>query len=440
MCPLTTLLNTLLLLVFHFFPLSTSTDTIRANQSIQDGDVIVSGEKMFALGFFSPGKSLNRYVGIWYYLGSEQTVVWVANRDHPVSGKSGVLSINSQGNLVLYETNQTTVPVWSTNVSVTSGNDTVARLLDSGNLELVETVTAEILWQSVDHPTHTLLPLMKLGFNRRAGLNWSLTSWKSPDDPGSGNYFHRIDQDGFPQLSTYNGSVKWWRAGSWTGKRWIGVPEMKPSPSSITNYSFVNNQDETFIVFSVTDPITISRFILNESGYTQHLTSSDQGRTWNVHWYNPQYPPCDYYGLCGAGSNCILSIEFQCTCLPGFEPKYRQEWYAGNGSRGCKRIRGMSICQKGDRFEKVARVKVPDTSMSRVDMNLDLEACKNRCLRDCSCMAYTSAYSDTNEGAKGCLTYHGEMMDTRSYPSDGQDLYVRIGDESGKIFLLISNY
>ena len=71
----------------------------------------------------------------------------MANRDDPINGTSGILSINGNGNLILYETNRTTstVPVWSTNVSVTSLNGTVADLLDSGNLVLVENGAKNIL-------------------------------------------------------------------------------------------------------------------------------------------------------------------------------------------------------------------------------------------------------------------------------------------------------
>ncbi|MFS7960430.1 putative non-specific serine/threonine protein kinase [Helianthus anomalus] len=60
-------------------------DTISTNQVIRDGDTIVSDDKMFELGFFSPGKSKNRYVGIWYKKISTGTVVWVANRETPAN-------------------------------------------------------------------------------------------------------------------------------------------------------------------------------------------------------------------------------------------------------------------------------------------------------------------------------------------------------------------
>ena len=51
---------------------------------------------------------------------------------------------------------------------------------------------------SFDYPTNTLLPFMKFGLDRRTGLNQFLTSWKSKDDPGTGNYLYQMVPTGYP--------------------------------------------------------------------------------------------------------------------------------------------------------------------------------------------------------------------------------------------------
>ncbi|KAF2303588.1 hypothetical protein GH714_019713 [Hevea brasiliensis] len=255
-------------LLFLFFHFCISIDTITPTQFIKDGDILVSKGERFALGFFSPGTSTRRYVGIWYNKVSEQTVVWVGNRDNPINDASGVLTINSQGNLVLYEKNQT-IPLWSTNFS-TSTSNSMAQLQDSGNLVLLQRDTERFLWQSFDYPTDTLLPNMKLGLNTRTGKNWVLTSWKSKDDPGTGDIVYRIDPSGVPQLFLYKGSVRWWRGGPWTGERWSGVPEM--TRNYIFNVSFVNNKDEVSIAYGLTNPSIVSRMMVNESGNVQRAT------------------------------------------------------------------------------------------------------------------------------------------------------------------------
>lgn len=115
----------ILLFTFHFCSCS---DTISADKAIRDGELLVSKGKTFALGFFSPGKSKSRYVGIWFNNVKEQTVVWVANRDTPINDTSGVLSINPDGNLVLHH-NYSTSPIWSTSVSLTQSNTTATNVI-----------------------------------------------------------------------------------------------------------------------------------------------------------------------------------------------------------------------------------------------------------------------------------------------------------------------
>ncbi|KAI3747202.1 hypothetical protein L6452_09653 [Arctium lappa] len=65
--------------------LQSSTDTV-VNQTIKDGDTIVSAGQTFEMGFFSPGTSNNRYVGIWineaYGSPDNQPVVLI---DRPVA-------------------------------------------------------------------------------------------------------------------------------------------------------------------------------------------------------------------------------------------------------------------------------------------------------------------------------------------------------------------
>ena len=221
------LLQTLLLFLLPQF--GTSQDTITISKPIRDnGSVLVSNGETFALGFFRPGKSTYRYVGIWYHKAPNNPVVWVANRDSPLNDTSGVLSIDDVlGNLVLHVKDRNT-PIWSTTTNIVSksrNNGTHAQLLDSGNLVLFHNETSKALWQSFDYPTDTTLPNMKLGLDRTTGLNRILTSWKSKDDPGTGNYSYTLDTNGTsPELFLYKGNVRWWRSGHWNGQGWSGVP------------------------------------------------------------------------------------------------------------------------------------------------------------------------------------------------------------------------
>ncbi|KAG5234836.1 G-type lectin S-receptor serine/threonine-protein kinase [Salix suchowensis] len=410
------------LFFFLAFPLCSSIDIIAPNQSIKDGDVLVSDGQRYALGFFSPGNSTRRYVGIWYHEVSEQTVVWVANRDNPVNGTSGVLAIDNQGNLALHANNRSSVTVWSTNVSASSMmTDCLAQLLDTGNLVLVQRDSKRVLWQSFDHATDTLLPDMKLGLDLKIGLNWSLSSWKSKDDPGTGTVSYGIDASGFAQLFLYKDQTRWWRGGPWTGQRWSGVPEM--TPTYIFNVTFVSNLNEVSIMYRMNNPSVISRMVVNESGLVQRLTWNGRDQRWIGIWSAPK-DQCDGYSQCGKNSNCnpYKADDFICNCLPGFEPESPREWYLRDGSKGCIRKPNVSTCHSGEGFVKLARVKVPDTSMARANMSLSLKECEQECSRNCSCTAYASA----DERGIGCLRWHGDLVDTRTYTEVGQDIYIRV--------------
>ncbi|KAK8592312.1 hypothetical protein V6N13_062897 [Hibiscus sabdariffa] len=420
----------ILLFLSHF---SISADTITVNHFIRDnGEIVVSSGKVFALGFFSPGGSRNRYVGIWYFQVPEKTVVWVANRDNPIKDNSGNLRIDSRGNLALFQRNRT-LPVWSTNISVTGTRNTIAQILDSGNLVLVQNDTRRaVVWQSFDYPTNTLLPFMKLGLSFRTGLNRVITSWKSPDDPGIGNYSYRINPSGFPQLYLYKGSAPSWRTGSWTGRRWSGVPEM--TSNYIFHVSFVNTADEVSVTYGVTHTSFITRMVTNETGIQQRYTWNRDAQHWIGFWSAPE-DQCDFYGHCGPNGYCnpVHLDVFECTCFPGFEPKSSQEWYIRDAAQGCMNKHGISTCRNREGFVKVSHVKVPDTSAAHVDMSMGLKQCEAECLRNCSCVAYASAYAET-DGGIGCLTWHGDLIDARTYSDAGQDIYIRVdADELGLV-------
>uniref|UniRef100_A0A6N2KE30 S-locus receptor kinase C-terminal domain-containing protein n=1 Tax=Salix viminalis TaxID=40686 RepID=A0A6N2KE30_SALVM len=67
----------------------------------------------------------------------------------------------------------------------------------------------------------------------------------------------------------------------------------------------------------------------------------------------PQFQ-CDYYDIV----TCEYAIlnEFVCTCLPGFKPKYQEQWSARDGSGGCvrKRLQTSSVCDHGEGFGLLA--------------------------------------------------------------------------------------
>ncbi|KAF8409422.1 hypothetical protein HHK36_005498 [Tetracentron sinense] len=416
--------------------ISIAADTITPTQSISDSQTLVSSAQTFELGFFSPGNSKNSYIGIWYK-NSPSAVLWVANRENPITDSSGVLTIGKDGNLVLQ--NHSQIIIWSSNLSEVAENS-VAQLMESGNLVLQDksgNSSERYLWQSFDYPSDTQFPGMKMGWNLKTGLNRYLTSWKNADDPSPGDFSYRIDNLGLPQLVLREGSSKLFRSGPWNGLRFSGVPF---SANSVFNsFFFVYNTEELYYMYEHKDNSFITRFTLNQSSLLQRLIWNEGSFEWTV-MYTLQNDQCDSYGRCGANGICKMNDSPMCKCLVGFIPKSSKEWGVLNSSSGCVR-RVPLDCEKGEGFIKIGGVKLPDLLQFWLNKNMSLKECKVECLKNCSCTAY--ADSDIREGGSGCLLWFGDLIDIREF-SEGdniQDIYIRMAaSEPGMNVFAIYNW
>ncbi|KAM0952361.1 putative non-specific serine/threonine protein kinase [Dioscorea sansibarensis] len=406
------LVFSILLVIFHY---SMATDTLYPNQSLQDGQTLVSAKQTFALGFFSPGRSKNRYVGIWYNKLQEHTVVWVANRGSPLASTNGTMELNSHGTLTINSMIFLPMP------SVTLSNP-VAQLLDDGNFVIREANSSnEYAWQSFDYPTDTFLSGMKLGWDLRTGLNRNLTAWRSNDDPSAGTYVVSMDRRGSPQLTVWSGSAKKWLSGPWNGLEFSNIPEM----SSYTGFyfDFVNNKDEVYYMYNTTGTKIETRLMVNQSGTVERFVWIESASTWSLFWYVPK-SQCDAYSPCGPYGICDLNGWPMCSCLQGFAPKSPQAWALRDASSGCERRTELDCLNRSDGFLTVSHAALPDTSSALVDMNVSLDECEARCLMNCSCTAYTSA--DIHGGGTGCIIWVTELSNLGRYPEGGRDLFVRL--------------
>ncbi|KAI8006154.1 G-type lectin S-receptor-like serine/threonine-protein kinase [Camellia lanceoleosa] len=417
---------TLFFFISTFLPIlinsSTAIDTITLNQIIKDGDTIVSAGGNFELGFFSPGSSKHRYLGIWYKkISSEtQTVVWVANRASPITDKSGVLKVVSPGNLVLL--NSANDVLWLSNMSRSAANP-VAQLLDTGNLVMrdgSDSNPGDYLWQSFDYPGDTFLPGMKFGINLTTGLNRFLSSWTGPDDPSPGEYTNKFHSGGYPQILMRKGSSIQFRSGPWNGLRFSGMPNLKPNP--IYTFQFVYDQEEVYYKYELVNSSVVSRMVLNPGGMIQRFTWIDRTQSWLL-FLTAQMDNCDRYALCGPYGSCNINNSPACGCLKGFEPRFAMEWDVADWSNGCVRKTRLE-CGNGDGFLKVSGLKLPDTQHSWFNVSMGLEECERVCLRNCNCTGYANV--DIRDGGSGCLIWFGDLIDIREYAENGQDLYVRM--------------
>ncbi|GJW90908.1 5' exonuclease Apollo [Tanacetum coccineum] len=209
----------MLLLCFSMAICFTSAaDTISANHSLSGDQTIISKHDNFVLGFFKAGNSSNYYVGIWYkkVASNPPTIVWVANREIPVSDRLNSELKIVDGNLVLL--NELKLQIWSTNVTTTNLNSVIAVIRDDGNLVLTDgSNSVEPDWQSFDHLVNTWLPGAKIAYDFRTKKKQLLTSWKTEENPDAGLFSLELDPTGKEYICKRNGSHQYWTSGAWNG-------------------------------------------------------------------------------------------------------------------------------------------------------------------------------------------------------------------------------
>ncbi|KAL5774649.1 hypothetical protein ACOSP7_012206 [Xanthoceras sorbifolium] len=405
----------LFLLSCFYSNLGNAIDTITSSRPIRDHETIISNGSAFKLGFFRPGNSSNRYVGIWYNKESEP-VVWVANRNKPLNHASGVVTISDHGNLVVL--NGQNEVLWSTNVSNSMTNAS-AQLLDSGNLVLRNNTNGISIWESFQEPTDTILSGMKVSSNKKTDQKVSLTSWKNPSDPSPGSFSHGIKSSDIPEACIWNESRVYWRPGLWNSQTFIGANG---------RYSFYNDgfqitvdDQEDAVFFTYTFPNLSMFFVLSSQGILEERDWDEGKKNWKVRYQTLQ-TECDVYGWCGAFGSCNPQKNPICRCLRGFQPKNIEEWNRGNWTSGCVRKRLLqcerrNLTGEKDRFLKLAKMKLPDFVERS---SVPVEICREQCLNNCSCIAY--AY----DASIGCMTWTESLTDIQKFSSGAVDLYIRL--------------
>lgn len=399
----------------------TCTDTITATQFIKDPQTLLSNGTNFKLGFFSPANTTNRYVGILYNI-PPTTAVWVANRDKPLNDSFGTVTISKDGNLVVL--NRQKQIVWSSNVSDSTSNSS-ARLLDTGNLVLVDNNNGRTLWESFENPSDSFLQKMKISTSGNEAEIDLLTSWKSPSDPSIGRFSSGLDPQNIPQVFVWDNGKPYWRSGPWNGQTFIGVPSL--DSVYLNGFSLVDDREGSVtLLYNYANDSTIIYIELDSEGDLIEKYWNHEVQDWEIGW-SALEDECDVYGKCGPFGSCTYSQDLPiCSCLKGFEQKDIGEWERGNWSGGCVRMRELKCERNGtvgeegkeDGFLKLTTMKVPDFAewSDAVEEN-----CGKECFRNCSCLAY-SFYSGI-----GCMQWSGTLIDTNKFlKSGGVDLYIRV--------------
>lgn len=403
-----------------------ASDTLNAGEKIKGNEtILVSAGNKFELGFFSRGVSTTGiYLGIWYYRQEEsepQTVVWVANRDNRIAKDStGVFQIAKDGNVQVVDTSGKRY--WSSKLEkdTSSINRTVLKLklMDSGNLVLLDEHSGLHLWQSFNHPTDTFLPGMKMDDKLE------LTCWRYSDDPGSGNFTFKLSQTMDKRFVILNRGQLYWESER------QGLPnEFIESGKSTDDMT----PEVYFLLFNLTGrnrALTIyenKRMMINSTGVVQLLLRDDlQGDL--VPWHQPK-TKCSIYNSCGKFASCNDNNKV-CKCLPGFDNPI-QNGYMGEGGSGS--LQNMGCARKSTSCGRDTTTFLNLTMMKIGNPDIQVAAaneseCRNTCFGKCpECQAYSyTIHSYARLSPSTCWIWTQDLPTLQEDYAYGRNLSVRV--------------
>ncbi|RCV29497.1 hypothetical protein SETIT_6G018200v2 [Setaria italica] len=409
----------LLTLHLHTLPCHAAMDTISPGQELASGDKLMSTNGRFALGFFQTERNSSNnvpkwYLGIWFHTIPKFTPVWVANRENPIANLTSckLLLSSHDGNLVILANDHQALGsmIWTSKANTTT-NNTIAALLDNGNLVLRSASNESIVfWQSFDHPTDTLLQGGKFGWNNSTGLIRRLVSSKNTIDQAPGMYYFELfGHNGYTSVvSTFNSSKTYWSSGDWDGRHFSNMPETVGQTWLSVN--FTSTEQEKYVVYTIEDPTVLSRSIMDVSGQLKVLVWFEGSRDWQAIFTAPK-SQCDVYASCGPFTVCNDVPFPSCTCMKGYSIQSPQDWELDDRTGGCARNTPLS-CEgntsaagMADKFYPMSSVQLPADAQN-VGTATSAGECSLACLGSCSCTAYSY-----DQG--GCSIWHDKLLNVR---------------------------
>ncbi|KAJ3670851.1 hypothetical protein LUZ60_008277 [Juncus effusus] len=142
----------------------------------ESSDILKSPNGVFSCGFDNISQTAFTF-SIWFSNSANKTVVWTAKPNRPVHGSRSIIKFSKHRDLVVKDYGGEVV--WSTNYK-SSYDAYRAELLDSGNF-IITDQDNNIIWQSFDNPTDTLLANQSITANNQlVSANISASSERKP--------------------------------------------------------------------------------------------------------------------------------------------------------------------------------------------------------------------------------------------------------------------
>ncbi|XP_039052647.1 G-type lectin S-receptor-like serine/threonine-protein kinase LECRK4 [Hibiscus syriacus] len=353
----------------------------------------------FAFGFHQHQNVGVFLVSIWFdkIPGTTKTLVWYAfENGSPVLAPAGsVIQLTGRNGLVLR--NPRGEQLWRSDITMDEVGYAVMN--DTGNFA-IRSRNSDLLWQSFDRPTDTLLPTQIVEINGR------LFSRRSENNFSQGRFLLSLQDDGNLVLSAVNLPTNLVYDG----------PYYSTSTNDAANYSnsgerlIFNESGEVYVLrknnrrFSLATGATLltptadfyQRATLDFDGvfaqYYYPKRSSGEDRKWSTVWSKPDNICLRVgdkgSGACGFNSICSLNENGRptCTCPPGFSLLDPDDKYGS-----CKQDVELSCRDDGGTAEEdLYDFKVLiNTDWPRSDYEqfqpYNEQDCQTSCLHDCMC-------------------------------------------------------
>ncbi|KAJ0964637.1 hypothetical protein J5N97_025775 [Dioscorea zingiberensis] len=153
-------------------------------------------------------------------------------------------------------------------------------------------------------------------------------------------------------------------------------------------------------------------------------------RVWTQIYVAPE-AQCQVTAFCGPFGICNEQRLKHCSCLVGFSERSPKDWDLGDFSGGCTRNTPLQQCagantsanyaleQQQDKFLQISSVRLPTYAQQFQAGNVD--ECKQACLNNCSCTAYSY-------GTTTCSLWYGGLLNLQDQydGADGGTLHLRL--------------
>ncbi|XP_058188053.1 G-type lectin S-receptor-like serine/threonine-protein kinase LECRK3 [Rhododendron vialii] len=394
----------LILLTFSTIEAQQGSTNIRLSSSLKPtgtNSSWLSPSGLYAFGFYPQGTGYA--VGVFAAGITEKTVVWTANRDGPPVPSNATLAF-SDGRLVL-----NIPPAQNTYIADDSQSISTASMLDLGNFVLYNSA-GQIIWQSFDHPTDTILAGQRL-------LNGDqLVSSVSEGNHSTGLFRLKMQGDGhlvsYPLQSPDTAPYSYWASGTAGDGNNIILNLDDNGHLYLLNKTGGNNIRNMSTAESSNNG-KIYRMTLDADGiFRVYSLTLDPKGNWSVMW-SSSADKCAPKGLCGLNGYCVTNdTEAICRCLPGFNFVNPMIW-----SLGCERNFTTVSCNNtsggsaGFAMMREENMLWEDQSYKEIEVTNE-EDCEQSCFEDCNCEVMLYSEDKKCKQLRLPLRYGRRSLDT----------------------------